>query len=148
MIETTKYINAPIIDPKILWEMSADDFNLWRKENDYPRIVSFLKLKLPKFNEWMEDQSVSDDMLIEYTPSKLIQNVCKVYLYTVSRKDVIKKIIDEKSCFIGELWHHQFIINEKIEIIPYQTWYYSKQDSINQYNGYLTNALVFLFAFA
>ncbi len=129
MTQTIQYIAAPKIDAKTLWEMSADDFNEWRKKNDYPRIISFLKLKLPKFNEWMQEQSVTDDMLIEYTPSKLIQNVPKVYLYTVSRKDVVKKLIDEKSYFVGELWYHQFIINERIEIIPYKKWYYSKHDS-------------------
>ena len=42
-----KYIAAPIIDAKKLWEMNADDFNSWRKINDYPRIVSFFKEKLP-----------------------------------------------------------------------------------------------------
>ena len=126
MAEMRKYIYAPKVDVKILWEMNADDFNSWRKINDYPRIVSFFKDKLPLFKEWMIDQSVSDDFLIEYTPSKLIQEVDKVYIYNLYRHNTIKKIISEKKYEIGELFHHSFIVQDKIEIIPYITWYYSK----------------------
>ena len=42
--------------PQQLWQMSDVDFNNWRNQNDYPRIISFLKNKLPDFESWMEDQ--------------------------------------------------------------------------------------------
>lgn len=129
MIDSNNYILAPKIDVKILWEMSAHDFNLWRKINDYPRIISFFKKRLPKFSDWMEEQSVSDEMLIEYSPSKLMQEIDKVYIYTVFKNDFLKNIIEEKNYFIGELYHHQFKIKDKKEIIPYQTWYFSQLDS-------------------
>jgi hypothetical protein len=119
------YIPAPKVDAKTLWQMNADDFNSWRKINDYPRIIFFFKEKLPLFNEWMNDQLVTDDILIEYTPSKLIQEVDKVYIYTVFRNDVIKKVVDEKLYSIGDFYHHNFIVQNKIEIVPYITWYYS-----------------------
>jgi len=121
----TKYIPAPRIDAKKLWEMNADDFNSWRKIYDYPRIISFFKEKLPFFKEWMSNQLVSDDMLIEYSPSKLIQEVDKVYIYNLYRQNVIKNVISEKKYEIGELFHHNFIVQDKTEIIPYMTWYYS-----------------------
>lgn len=129
MSEANQYIFAPKIDVKILWEMSAHDFNSWRKVHDYPRIINFFKLRLPKFVEWMKDQSVSDEMLIEFSPSKLMQDIDKVYIYTVYQNDFCKKVVEERDCFIGELLYYQFIIKDKNEIIPYQAWYFSQPDS-------------------
>ncbi|WP_035650822.1 potassium channel family protein [Flavobacterium sp. ASV13] len=129
MSETSQYIYAPKIDIKTLWEMSAHDFNSWRKIHDYPRIINFFKLRLPKFEEWMKEQSVSDEMLVEFSPSKLMQDIDKVYIYTVCKNDFCKNVIVENNFFIGDLWHHQFIIKDKNEIIPYQTWYFSQPDS-------------------
>jgi hypothetical protein len=67
MSEPTIY--APKISAAELWGMTPEVFNAWRKLNDYPRIIAFLKSFFPKFSEWMDDQKISDEDLIEHTPS-------------------------------------------------------------------------------
>lgn len=117
MAPLPNYIAAPEIDAKTLWKLSPDEFNEWRKKNDYPRIIAFLKLKLPSFEEWMQDQNITDDILIEFSPSKLIQEIDKVYIYYLSKQDVLKKVVHEKKYEKGELFYHGFIIQNKVEIM-------------------------------
>jgi len=80
-------ILAPKKSPQELWNMNYTDFNNWRDENDYPRIIEYLKKKLPEFIDWMADQKVSDELLIKYTPSFFIKEESFIYLYKVLNND-------------------------------------------------------------
>ncbi len=75
----TNYINAPSISSESLWKMSADEFNNWRRINDYPRIIKFLIDRVPRFKDWMIDQQVTDELMLELTPSNFLrekENLC------------------------------------------------------------------------
>ncbi len=36
-----------------LWQLSPEQFNEWRRENDYPLIWTLLVASLPHFGDWM-----------------------------------------------------------------------------------------------
>ncbi len=41
-----------------LWQLSPEQFNEWRRENDYPRIWALLVASLPHFDDWMAEQKI------------------------------------------------------------------------------------------
>lgn len=124
MQQMIKYIDAPQIDSSQLWNMTAEDFNMWRRKNDYPRIIAFLKNKLPQFEDWMSIQKVSDDILIEQSPSKFLKQEKKIFLYDILDKDQQpKRILATTEHSIGETFFHNNTVKTKQSIIPYSTWY-------------------------
>ncbi len=60
-----KIIDAPNIKPLELWQMSAAEFNDWRKKNDYPRIVNYFKDHLNEFNTWLTEFHIDENELLE-----------------------------------------------------------------------------------
>ncbi len=127
MTETTNIVHAPKVDARHLWQMNEKDFNDWRKEHDYPRIVSFLKRKLPEFEIWMDDQKVSDDLLIKHSPSTFLKEQSCIYLYNVLDNDKKEKdIISELKYAVNETFFHQDSVKQKKDIIPYPVWYSRK----------------------
>ena len=116
-------IYAPKINPRTLWEMTSEDFITWRRENDYPRIINFLRKKLPDFEEWMITQSVSQDLLLKYFPSSFLREEPDLCLYTLIEKDMteIERLVPYK------YYLKKKSVGEKIKsyrsIIPYPTWF-------------------------
>src|SRR5258705_322900 len=54
-----------------LWEMSARQFDQWRRENDLPELLAFFKNTLPHFEEWQSAQKIDDDVFLTCTqPSR------------------------------------------------------------------------------
>ncbi len=41
-----------------LWQLSPEQFNEWRRENDYPLIWDLLVASLPHFSDWMAEQKI------------------------------------------------------------------------------------------
>lgn len=55
-----------------LWNLSPDAFNAWRRQNDYPQILSLFKFKLPKFTEWMEAEGITRDLIFEHGIARFV----------------------------------------------------------------------------
>lgn len=124
---TDNKIYAPKIDVRILWQMSANDFNVWREKNDYPRIIEFFKKKLPDFETWMSEQNISDSILIKYSPSTFLRDQSVLYLYSVlfdSKED--KEMLSETKYSVNETFFHKNLVKGRKEITPYPFWYKQK----------------------
>lgn len=121
MKDEDKFIKAPLIGAKSLWTMKPDDFNNWRKENDYPRIILFFKHKLPLFKEWMDDQKISDEILIEHSPSSFLHEKGLLYLYTIVDKELNRKEQVLKTTRYKNT--DSLIIEQVLEITSYPIWF-------------------------
>ena len=122
-----KIIQAPKISSQQLWGMSDIDFNDWRRKNDYPRIILFLKSRLPEFESWMTEQNVTDELLIKHSPSSFLIEIQCYYLYSVFYdNEEEKEIFSSVKYSIGEIFFHKNLVKERKDIIPYPTWYKQK----------------------
>lgn len=59
-------INADGRSPKEFWAMDAQQFNKWRKDNDYPRILDYFKNYLRGFSTWLSEFRITEGDLIEF----------------------------------------------------------------------------------
>lgn len=75
---------APNISACDLWNMTPENFNSWRRNNDYPRIIEFLKSNL---TEWMKEQQVDDDELLEFGPAIFLKPSNKIIIYELRDKN-------------------------------------------------------------
>jgi hypothetical protein len=57
-------IGAPAIASNELWQMNPNEFNKWRKNNDYPRIVDYFKNNLREFKTWLTEFHIDENELI------------------------------------------------------------------------------------
>lgn len=64
----------PRRNPQEFWDMRADEFNKWRRENDFPRILDFFKKKVGGFSVWMKEYDISDDIIISLKIADLISD--------------------------------------------------------------------------
>ena len=121
---TIPNFNSPKINPLQLWQMDADKFNQWRRENDYPRIISFLKFKLPEFDQWLVSQEIDTDFLINYSPSTFLKEEDALYLYTlVNRDSKEREIVSTKKIDVNKLFSTIEKVTNRKTIIPYPAWY-------------------------
>lgn len=117
-------IYAPKVNSTLMWHMKEEAFAEWRKQNDYPRIISFFKDKLPEFENWMQDQDISDDLLLQHSPSSFIKEESCLYIYKILDSDKNEKeIISTTKYAVNETFFHQNLVLQRKEIIPYPNWY-------------------------
>lgn len=120
--------------PQQLWQMSDEEFNKWREQNDYPRIISFLKNKLPQFDEWMTDQKISDDLLKKYSPSTFLCEKPSYYLYKVLYDDKEEKeILSTLRYSVNEIFFHKNLVKQRQDILTYSVWYRKKTKKFAPY---------------
>lgn len=50
--------------PSELWDMSPDDFNKWRRENDLKRLFDCFQKTLPHFDEWLQANNLTIDFIL------------------------------------------------------------------------------------
>jgi len=50
--------------PSELWEMSPDDFNKWRRENDLKRLFECFQKTLPHFDEWLKENNLTIEFIL------------------------------------------------------------------------------------
>ncbi|MDD2864718.1 MAG: potassium channel family protein [Methylococcales bacterium] len=55
-----------------LWGLSPDDFNEWRRNNDYPVILDLFEQKLPYFIDWMNDQGITRSLIFEHGIARFV----------------------------------------------------------------------------
>lgn len=114
---------APSITSKELWDKTPDEFNLWRRENDYPRIINYLKNNLTNFTEWMKEQQISDNDFLEFGIAIFIKPEKCIMIYELndSNENIIHEIRKPKHD-IGKIIFHEKTVLTRRDIIPYFTW--------------------------
>ena len=55
-----------------LWALPPAKFNEWRRENDYPLIYSMLEKNLSRFQEWMDSEEITRDLIFEHGIARFI----------------------------------------------------------------------------
>ncbi|MFX1453432.1 MAG: potassium channel family protein, partial [Promethearchaeota archaeon] len=78
-----------------LWNMSVDDFNQWRKQNDLPILFKYLATKLPGYNEWLSVNSFSTKYLLDIIPTGELfkgKQVKKIVEYQANKKKCIEVV--------------------------------------------------------
>ncbi|MEP5236279.1 MAG: hypothetical protein ABJQ86_15790, partial [Cyclobacteriaceae bacterium] len=66
-----KIKNNPKPDALDLWNLTEDDFIEWRKLNDFPKLLKHFDKCLLLFQEWKQDNKLTDDLILatgELTP--------------------------------------------------------------------------------
>lgn len=126
MTQVAGVVYAPKVNAQLMWHMSAEKFNDWRKENDYPRIIKFLKKKLPDFEEWMEDQLISDELMIKHSPSTFLKETT-FYIYKVLENETKEnEFISAKKHAINDTIFHKRLIKQCKKVVPYPSWFKRK----------------------
>lgn len=49
-----------------LWRLPPNQFNEWRRNNDYPIIFEAFESNLPHFSEWMKETEITKEMMFEH----------------------------------------------------------------------------------
>jgi len=124
-------IQAPRITAAQLWAMSPEDFNSWRRKNDYPRIISFLKEYVACFQEWMLEQKVTDEDLLEFAPAAFLKEVKELIIYELQDKngDMVREIRDSLYS-VGEVVFHEKTVLKRKTVTPYFEWAKSNKQCI------------------
>lgn len=119
----TYKIKAPQITAQELWEMSPDNFNSWRREFDYPRIIAFFKENLTYFIDWLEEPFVEEQLLIDFGPALFLKENNDIKIYSLKFKDgryETKVIGDDYS--IGDIIFDNVCIIDKKIVVPFLKW--------------------------
>lgn len=142
-----KIIDIPQLTAEDLWLLPQYVFDEWRKKHDYPRILDNFKRRFNDFTKWMENYSLTNEILIDGYISSFIQNkyaegennlnlhLVKVTYQGKSKYQVWQNYNEEK------LFHEDDITYEhKLTFISYFDWceinnitnYSIKIEKINQ----------------
>jgi len=128
----------PEIDPKILLQMDPSTFNNWRREFDFPRIVKYIKGKLPLFDIWQKEQNVLYEDLLFFGPARFIRkNDGKIFM----TKSDHQNQVDKKRLFINQVLLSKYQKKPKFygnievlkEITPYLDWILKRKDKPKYY---------------
>lgn len=72
--EILKYPELTAID---LWLLPQEPFNAWRKKYDYPNLLENIKSNQWRFKDWMQEQNLTDDLLIDGYVSSFLKHKVK-----------------------------------------------------------------------
>lgn len=123
MARLQNLIPAPAISPLTLWNMQPEEFNDWRRKNDYPRIVNCLKNKLDFFPEWMEKQGINEKVLLTHQPGIFLGDEDVIYINTIRESDDSEKeIISFRKNEINQAYGNKGLVTAIKEITPYPVW--------------------------
>jgi hypothetical protein len=67
-------VKHPKLEPLDLWLLPQYPFNIWRRKYDYPRLIESIKRRRPDFLEWMADQGITDEYLLNGYLSDFFEN--------------------------------------------------------------------------
>ncbi|MBS1531380.1 MAG: hypothetical protein JSU01_13825, partial [Bacteroidetes bacterium] len=86
--EIVKY---PELEPLDLWLLPQYPFDVWRRKYDYPRLIESIKRRRPDFIEWMNDQGITDEYLLngylsDFFESKPLDTTSNKHLIRVTYK--------------------------------------------------------------
>ncbi len=120
---------APRIKQEELWEMPPEQFNKWRDENDFTRILDYFKKRMFLFKDWQKEFNITDEDLIDLGISKLISNgnTAKYLIITTDKSGDIYRY-DSPVEFIVESVYGKppknlFTVKESKYFVPYFKWF-------------------------
>jgi hypothetical protein len=126
---------APIIDPNYLWNLSPDEFNQWRREYDFPRIIKYCKLKLNKFKEWQRYFDISDDDMLLFGPGIFLKPEREWFIAIHTNSNNETRYHFHKQCpRLKSTWGGEIITCIYKRFIPYLTWAEKKLIPIHEKN--------------
>lgn len=125
------YSNKIELSPNEWLFWKDEEFNLWRRKYDFPRIVEFLFNSMPFFSLWLSEQDgLTENDLLYHGPSRFIKTYGESVTYieydasislfevTNSRKVIKYKFLDEHA---GESIPHHKVIR-KFKYVSYLDW--------------------------
>lgn len=66
---------------KELWQLHPEEFNNWRSENDFPKLVTILHEKLPLFESWQNEFDITINNLVKHGPARYLKESSIAYIY-------------------------------------------------------------------
>ncbi len=134
-----RILSCATLDPIDLWLLPQYAFNKWRRKYDYPVLLNSIKKNQADFNDWMAEQKISDDYLLNGYFSDFFQN-------KPSAKDKILHLV--KRTYKGEeeyqVWHSYD--GTKSTVADGETIYYELiVGFISYYDWLLTKGRAFRF---
>ncbi|WP_108062257.1 potassium channel family protein [Poseidonibacter lekithochrous] len=116
-------IKAPKIPSSDLWAKTPEEFNKWRRENDYPRIIEFLKNEISYFTKWYALFDIKDSELLEFGPSIFLRDDELFYIYELSDdKGITSKEIRKTKHNVKDIIRYEKTVNKRKEILPFFKW--------------------------
>lgn len=114
-----------------------EDFNNWRRQHDFPRVVEFLFDRLPYFSLWLSEQiGLTEDDLLFHGPSRFIkfygQGVSYIehdvgisFFKEIPANEVVRyKFLGESDA--GKI--DNFKILRQVRFVSYIDWAFSKKE--------------------
>jgi hypothetical protein len=143
--ELAQIIDRPHSEPEEFWNILPQNFHLWRKKYDYPKILYHFETRLNGFKRWKEEFGIDDEFLMTYGISHCLNtNYSKD-----KRKLIVSKVIGSNRHSFLMTWYdytHQLRMrpnrDSKIEkeFIGYIDWCNFSWNKIM--NGYWENKLI------
>ncbi|MEG0010345.1 MAG: potassium channel family protein [Aeromonas sp.] len=103
-----------------LWQLSPEQFNEWRRENDYPHIWDLLVVSLPYFGDWMADQKIDKGVIFQIGMARFISSRCVLSLCVYMSDD--KTRLYETASSALESLRKSGLIRSEVRFEPYLMW--------------------------
>lgn len=107
-----------------LWQLSPEQFNEWRRENDYPQLWELLVTSLPHFDDWMADQQIDKNVIFQIGIARFISSKCVLSLCVYMSDDKIR--LYETASSALESLRKSGLIRSETSFEPYIMWLASK----------------------
>lgn len=117
-----QYNMVPELTAEQLWSLSPEDFNEWRRKNDYPNIIAVFKRRLPFFEEWQENQHINDELMFHHGIARFISSEDLLVLCTYSEQYQGKKILFDKGFKRLPAMRKGGVFSHEVEYQPYFVW--------------------------
>jgi len=107
-------------DTRKLWALPPEQFNNWRRKNDYPVILDLFKKKLPNFTDWMKIQNISENIIFEKGIARFVSTE-KPFLLCKYKTDKKYTLFEKTSSKLSSI-KKSGLIEEEHEYYPYFYW--------------------------
>ncbi len=103
-----------------LWQLSPEQFNEWRRANDYPLIWDLLVASLPHFDDWMTEQKIDKQVIFQIGIARFISSRCVLSLCLYMSDDKIR--LYETASSALESLRKSGLIRAETRFEPYCMW--------------------------
>nr|WP_244906923.1 hypothetical protein [Aeromonas bestiarum] len=103
-----------------LWQLSPEQFNEWRRENDYPLIWDLLVASLPYFGDWMTEQKIEKSVIFQIGIARFISSRSVLSLCVYMSDD--KTRLYETASSALESLRKSGLIRSETRFEPYAMW--------------------------
>lgn len=114
-----------------------EDFNSWRRQHDFPRIVEFLFDSLPYFSLWLSEQvGLTEEDLLFHGPSRFIKFYGEEAIYiehdvgiSLFQEVPARKIVRYEFIESGDAYKiDQFRVLRQVRFVSYIDWAFSRRE--------------------